>query len=315
MGLCPGCGDDAVGGTPLADAEPPADTGQSGEDDAGAGEDASAPEPCGKASGLAPGDVAMTLTHAGTERRFLVHVPASYKGDVLVPLVLDIHGLGGTAEYQKTTSGWQKKSDELGFLLVHPSGLDSSWHAGALCCGASLTSKVDDEGFLRALVAKVQSEACVDQKRVYATGLSNGGAMSHLLACRASDVFAAVAPISMSNSTMPCAPTRGISVTMFRATADELVAYDSPGSLFLSAEADFTEWKLRNDCKGEAASPNARCKSYTQCKDGSDVTLCTIPTTKEGDAPWGGHLLYTPAEREGVKVPDFVWATFERHHL
>lgn len=309
-----GCGDDSSDGSPQANMEPPADAGESGGEDAGSEEDASAPLTCDKAGSLSPGDVTMTLMHAGVERQFLVHVPASYAGGKRVPLVLDIHGLGGTPEYQKSTSGWLEKSDEQGFLVAYPAGLDNSWNAGARCCGPSLANKVDDEGFLRALVAKVQSEACVNPKRIYATGLSNGGAMSHLLACHASDVFAAVAPVSMSNSATPCEPTRGISVTLFRATADTLVPYNGSATL-LSAEADFTEWKMRNECKGESSSPNALCKTYTQCKDGSDVTLCTIATTEAGDSPWGGHLLYTQAVREGVKVPDFVWATFERHQL
>ena len=307
MGI--GCGDDASG-SPQANVEMPTDGGANEGEDAASDEDASAPLTCDKGDSLAPGDVMMTLTHAGAERRFLVHVPASYKGDTLVPLLLDIHGLGGTPEYQKATSGWLEKADEQGFLVVFPAGLDNSWNGG-LCCGTSLMNKVDDEGFLRAVVAKLKSEACVNPKRVYATGLSNGGAMSHLLACRASEVFAAVAPISMSNSVTPCEPTRGISVTMFRATSDTLVAYD--GGSLLSAEADFTEWKARNECKGEASSPNAQCKTYTQCKGGSDVTLCTITTTPSDVL--GGHLLYTEAVREGVKVPDFVWPIFERHPL
>jgi polyhydroxybutyrate depolymerase len=257
----------------------------------------------------------MTVMHGGVERTFLLHVPASYDGKKLVPLVLDIHGYGGTAEYQKSTSGFREKSDEQGFLLAHPQGLNNSWNGGQLCCGQSLADKVDDEGFLRALVEKVEGAGCVNAKRVYATGLSNGGAMSHLLACHSADMFAAAAPISMSNSFMPCEPSRGISVTMFRATADELVPYDSPSSTFASAESDFTSWKERNACTGEAEMPNALCKSYANCKDGAEVTLCTVPTTSAADAPWGGHLLYAPAQREGVKIADFVWAMFERHSL
>lgn len=305
-----GCGDDAEG-TPKVNEELPGDAGSEGAEDSGPEPDASEPLTCDKAGSLSPGDVMMTLTHAGADRRFLVHVPASYTGDTLVPLVLDIHGLNGTPEYQKSTSGWLEKSDEKGFLVVYPGGLENSWNGG-LCCGPSAMSKVDDEGFLRAVVEKLKSEACVNPKRVYATGLSNGGAMSHLLACRASDVFAAVAPISMSNSATPCEPTRAVSVTMFRATADTLVAYN--GGTYASAEADLDAWKARNECKGEASTPNAQCKSYTQCKGGSDVTLCTIATSLD-DAPWGGHLLYTQAVREGVKVPDFVWPVFERHRL
>jgi hypothetical protein len=118
----------------------------------------------------------------------------------------------------------------------------------------------------------------------------------------------------MSNSTTPCEPARGISVTMFRATADELVFYDSPGSMFLSAPADFDGWKGRNACSGEADTSRDKCKTYSGCKDASEVTLCSVPTTS-ADAPWSGHLLYAPASREGMNIPDFVWPVFERHAL
>jgi polyhydroxybutyrate depolymerase len=51
------------------------------------------------------------------------------------------------------------------------------------------------------VVARLQQDACIDAKRIYATGLSNGGAMAHLLGCRAADLFAATAPVSMGNGT------------------------------------------------------------------------------------------------------------------
>lgn len=294
------------------------DTGAS-EPDAGTPVDAMAGEPeapemlsCSAGTTLTPGDQEMKLTHDGVERSFLLHVPASYAGDQLVPLVLDIHGLGGTAAYQKSTSGWLAKSDEKGFLVVHPQGLTNSWNGGG-CCGDSFAKQVDDEGFLRAIVDKLKQEGCVNPKRVYATGLSNGGAVAHLLACRAADVFAATAPISMSNRTDPCEPGRGISVTMFRATGDELVPYESTAKA-IGALEDFERWKVRNECQGEPETTHGVCKTYKQCKDGAEVTLCTITTTAE-DTPWGGHLLYWQAIRENVPVPDVVWPVFERHKL
>lgn len=306
-----GCGDDA------ADESGDSDAGQS-EQDAGDGEHDAGVMPedltCKSANTLTAGDTTVTLSHAGKDRTFILHVPASYDGKTLVPLVLDIHGYSGSAEWQKTNSGWLAKSDQQGFLLVYPEGLNASWNAGTLCCGQSMADNVDDEGFMLAIVTKIKGDGCVNPKRVYATGLSNGGAMAHLLACRAADVFAAVAPVSMSNGTVPCEPKRGISVTMFRGTADELVPYDSPTSKFPSAEADFSAWKERDACTGSADTSRDKCKTYTGCKDSSEVTLCTIPTSVD-DAPWSGHILYPPAIREGVNIPDLVWSVFERHTL
>jgi polyhydroxybutyrate depolymerase len=312
LSLAMACGDDTP--EPLRDDKPAEDAGA---EDAGSEDAGDAPEllDCDVSNTLAAGDVTMTLSHGGVDRSFVLHVPASYDGKKLVPLVLDIHGLNGSAEYQKLTSGWLEKSDEQGFLVAYPSGLASSWNGGAYCCGQSRTDKVDDEGFMRALVEKLKGETCVNPKRVYATGLSNGGAMAHLLACHAADMFAAVAPISMGSGALPCEPSRGISVTMFRATGDELVPYEtSEKTPIPSAQADLDQWKTTNQCKGSPDTTRSPCQTYSECKDGSDVTLCTITTTA-ADTPWGGHLLYTQAAREGVKVPDFVWPVFERHRL
>src|SRR6185295_18438136 len=164
----------------------------------------------------AVGERSVTLQHGGVARDYIIHVPASYDGETPVPLVIDIHGLTSNASQQEAFSGWKAKSDREGFVVIWPNGLNNSWNGGSLCCGASLMNQVDDVGFLRVVVARTHADGCIDPKRVYATGLSNGGAMSHLLACRAADVFAATAPVSMGNSTIPCTPSRPISVIMFR---------------------------------------------------------------------------------------------------
>jgi polyhydroxybutyrate depolymerase len=130
-----------------------------------------------------------------------------------------------------------KHSGLMILIVVHPNGLNNSWNGGSLCCGQSQSSGVDDEGFMRATIKQLSEQACVDPKRVYATGLSNGGAMSHLLACRAADVFAATAPVSMGNGARPCNPARPISLIMYRETNDSLVPFN--GGTFPGAMADF----------------------------------------------------------------------------
>jgi polyhydroxybutyrate depolymerase len=265
------------------------------------GIDPSAPVDCTGAT-LQAGDHTATLTHAGRERQYLVHVPASYVGATPVPLVLDLHGLTSSARQQASLSGWREKADQVGFIVAHPDGLDGSWNGGDLCCGSSLDAQVDDEGFMRALVQRLSSEACIDPKRVYATGLSNGGAMAHLLACRAADVFAATAPVSMGNGTEPCTPTRPISVIMTRGTQDRLVAYD--GGFFPSAAQDFEAWRDRNACAGAPEPSEPLCETHTRCAGDVEVTSCSL------DA---GHVLY--ANSQNFSVPDVVWAAFARHTL
>jgi polyhydroxybutyrate depolymerase len=253
---------------------------------------------------LVAGDYSKTLDHDGVTREYLVHVPAAYDGSKAVPLVIDIHGLTSNDSQQLALSGWREKSDQVGFIVVHPNGLGASWNGGSLCCGTSQAAGVDDEGFMRAIVAKMEQEACIDPKRVYATGLSNGGAMSFLLACRAADVFAATAPVSMGNGTVPCQPARPISVVMFRGTSDILVAYD--GLIFPSAQADFDQWKTLDRCTGQPTSTHGLCQTHAGCSGGTEVSLCTI------DA---GHVLYADAAAQGAAVPDVAWEAFSRQTL
>jgi polyhydroxybutyrate depolymerase len=260
-------------------------------------------EPPVRCTALGAGDHNLTLDHDGQVRSYVVHVPPLYAG-AQVPLVIDLHGLTSNANQQEGISGWRAKADQQGFLAVYPNGLDASWNGGSLCCGTSRANGVDDEGFIRAIVGRMQEEGCLDPARVYATGLSNGGAMSHLLACRAADVFAATAPVSMGNGTVPCTPSRPISVVMFRGTSDVLVPYD--GGVIPSAQADFDQWSTLDGCSGEPTTIYGACETHASCNAGVEVTLCTL------DA---GHVLYDGAAQQGAAVADVAWEAFARHSL
>jgi len=262
-----------------------------------------APQPACAASRLARGDSEGALEHAGVRRSFLVHVPARYDGKTRVPLVIDMHGWGSDAAQQAAISGFREKADSDGFIVAHPQGIDASWNGGKYCCGTARDTGVDDEGFVRKLVAQLEQDACIDHSRVYATGLSNGGAMSFLLACRAADLFAATAPVVMGNGTVPCEPSRPISVFMFRATRDQVVPYG--GGKYPSAKADLEQWIELDGCSGEPQKSGV-CETYRGCKAGSEVMLCSI------DA---GHVLYAEAAAQGQAIADLAWPALARHHL
>jgi polyhydroxybutyrate depolymerase len=250
------------------------------------------------------GNSSASLTHGGRTRTYEVHVPSSYDGRTPVPLVIDIHGLTSTAGAQASMSGWRAKADREGFIIVHPQGISNSWNGGRLCCGTAQSTGVDDVGFMRAIVDRFKANECVDGKRVYATGLSNGGAMSHRLACEAADVFAATAPVSMGNGTIPCNPSRPISVVMFRGTTDALVSYN--GGIFPSAQADFDQWKNLNGCTGNPETVRGDCRRYSSCRGGVNVQLCTVRA---------GHVLYSSASLQGMSVPDTTWDIFKNQLL
>ncbi|MEX2441235.1 MAG: PHB depolymerase family esterase, partial [Pontimonas sp.] len=132
-------------------------------------------------------------------------MPANYDGSVEVPLLLDFHPLNSGSDYQSNNSGTAEVADREGFLVAYPQGIDGTWNFGP-CCTESRT--VDDVAFARAVVDDIRGEGCVAEKRVYATGYSNGGGMAYKLACDAADQFAAVAPAAFDmTEEMSCEPS------------------------------------------------------------------------------------------------------------
>ena len=181
--------------------------------------------------------------------------------------------------------------------MAFPDGLPgpagTGWNVGP-CCVAG----VDDVAFARALVAQIQTIACIDPARVYAVGVLTGGGMAHYVACHAADVFAAVAPAAfdlLEENVNDCNPPRPITVISFRGTADSRVPYaGGPSSLvpgmpltFLGAQATFEAWARIDRCVGAASPPDADgCSSYAGCQGGVEVILCTKEGGREepGDA-------------------------------
>src|SRR5262249_5723606 len=141
-----------------------------------------------------PGDMMETVMVGGMSRTFIRQIPTGYTGKMPLPLVIDFHPLGGSGQSQKASTQWGSLADQKGFIMVWPDGVGSSWNVGR-CCDPAQSQHVDDVAFTRAIIAQLGKEACIDPKRVYASGCSNGGGMAYKVACDAADVIAAVAPV------------------------------------------------------------------------------------------------------------------------
>ncbi|KQT31302.1 hypothetical protein ASG29_15175 [Sphingomonas sp. Leaf412] len=249
---------------------------------------------------LAPGDYNERLVVGGVERTYAVHVPASYRGGTAVPLLLDLHGYTSDIAQQRFLSGQLRQSDLRGFIVVWPQGLNRSWNAYG-CCGASLAGGVDDVGFLRTLVSTLKRRSNIDDARVYVTGLSNGGSMTHRLACEAADVFRAAAPVSftLNREAAACRPSRPIPVVAFHGTSDVLVQYYG-GLLFQSAPRSRDAWGQVDGCTGTpVVTPlrlGSRSEIFTNCRGGVRTGLVTILG--------GGHILYPNVS---VDIAQYIW--------
>ena len=291
-------------------------------------------EPAAAWADLAPGlYTGLQLQHQGIIRTYDVLVPASYDGSMAVPLVVELHPSYETAAFQRSISGFAAIAETGGFIVAWPQALGStnSWNAGRFCGDPAL----DDVGFIRALVAAIGAENRIDPTRIYVTGLSCGGAMTHRLACEASDLFAAAAPFNSPGPLVACAPSRAIPILMTHSRTDTWVPY-AGGLLggcpqcgaFPGVVSQFEAWRDRNSCTGsspdvtENPGTSSVCELYTNCGDGVQVGLCSVDSTFThptcvGTFPppadylpcslWDHHVSYAPYVLDGFSPQQRVW--------
>jgi polyhydroxybutyrate depolymerase len=180
-------------------------------------------------------------------------------------------------------------------------------------------NNVDDIGFVRDLLATADDRLCVDDARIYSTGMSNGGFLSHRIGCELSDRIAAIAPVAGVNGMTSCAPSRPVPLMHFHGTADPLVPYTGSTSLgFISVPDSFAAWGARDGCTGDPVETfrngDSHCATYQQCGAGADVTPCTVDN---GGHTWPGGL---PVPSLGntttdLNATDAMWTFFEAHPL
>jgi polyhydroxybutyrate depolymerase len=289
---------------------PPSDGGTMDEPDASAAPDVpdvQAPRCAGPGGTLArvgvTGDRELVMTVDGVARRVLVHAPESLGRTTPSMVVLDFHGFSSAEWQESLLTGMSARADERGFLVVYPQGVATSWNAGD-CCGDAWIDAVDDMSFVRALLDRIETEYCVDASRVYATGMSNGGFISHRLACELSDRIAAIAPVAGVLGVAPetCTPARAVPVMQFHGTADPLVPYEGgtpvvhtlgAGIVFRSVAATMEHWRVHNGCADDTHTffehGDVTCVEWTGCD--APTRLCTVDG---GGHTWPGGLPVPP---------------------
>ena len=198
---------------------------------------------------LAPGDnPTFEIVHDGLARKYILYVPSGIDPKKPAPLVVNWHGRQVNASIYQQLSG-NAIAEERNTIVAYPDGIGDSFNAG-VCCDQSDGSPntADDVGFGRAVVAEIATKICIDKRRVFSTGLSNGGFMSEHNACHAADLYAAVAPVSAMGILRPeCPASRPISIVSFNGTEDEAVPY-------AVSQQNVAAWVQRNGCSGEPAS-------------------------------------------------------------
>jgi len=238
------------------------------------------PEPVGPAAmapapsaGCRAGDVAALvgerrqLVIDGDPRTYLIDASAG-PADVPRPLVLAFHGFRHSAAGLRSGIGLAERAAAGEFVAIHPDGREGVSLLNSVGRGwGTAPDETRDLAFIGALLDTIEQERCIDRRRIFATGFSNGGFLANLLGCRLADRLAAVAAVAGARALDSCQPAAPIPILFFHGTADQVV----PWRLTVAARA---WWRRANHC-GDSDEPRDGCQAARDCA--ADVVVCEGP--------------------------------------
>ena len=197
----------------------------------------------------------ITLHTADGDRTATVRRGASAPAGA--PLVVVLHGARGTGADMRANLGWDALADRSGLVIAYPDGLGRTWNAGA-CCGSARDRRVDDVGFLDALVAALRRDDGVGD--VYAVGFSNGAMMSYAWACARPGTLAGIGPVAGA-LTVDCPAPAPLAVVAVHGTRDERVPIDGgrgpSGVVFPSFDASLAPFRHTAACPATGTAIDA----------------------------------------------------------
>lgn len=291
-------------------------------------------QPTSLPAALTSGNHDRSMQHGGRTRTYILHVPTGYDGSRALPIVIMMHGGFGDSKSAARYYQWSEKADAEHFFAVFPNGVNRAWNAG-YCCGQPERTNVDDIGFLAAMVDDIATIVSVDRRRIYATGMSNGGMMAHRLAAARPDLIAAIGPVAASIGgqfgptspvDVPPAPASPVAVMIFHGSEDKHVLYGGgetqagfvKGRIDISAAESTRFWVTANGAAAFGVTETNAVGDVikeTHAAQGNyaDVVLYTI--VGQGHA-WPGVIkprLLADQGSMSINATDTLWEFFKSH--
>lgn len=267
----------------------------------------------------------------GRTRKYVLHLPTGFSpsNGIVRPLVVGLHGGGGSGRQFENSSGYSPKADTENFIVVYPTGVGilGTWNASTACCGSANTDNVDDVRFIKDLVSRLSAQYAIDPAKVFATGHSNGGVMSWRLGCDASDVFSAIAPNAGDSTALhrdgtPCDLNgRKVSVVNLHGDADTSMPYyggagsglepyvrepvEDPDPALYGGQTDIGQWTGLNGCSFTPVSTETTSGYVKKTYCGSGGVRMINYKVLGGDHAW-----YSTSN-SSISSTDITWAFFE----
>ena len=245
-----------------------------------------------------------TLKSGGAERHYYLLRPSNRGGRL--PLVLALHGYTQPPQGLEFETKLDDEAAAAAFVVVYPEGISRSWNSSD-SGGDAQTPNVDDVGFIRQLVDLMVHSGQIDPKRVFATGISSGGEMSHRVACELSDRVAAVASVSGDLGIAACNPALPVSILEIHGTADPFVPMEGDPSQNLAPTMSTMERWVHID--GCASDPTVNANGITKtttwggCRGGTTVVLVAITGA--------GHTFWLAPIPNQPQINQLIWDFFK----
>lgn len=284
-----------------------------------------------------PGLVEHTIEIDNKTRRFLVFTPQNASGPL--PLVLALHGGGGNMWGIANFLGFHTLAASEGFIVAYPEAMSGNWNDGRTVNlqGLEYLKEIDDVKFLTTVIDVIGNSTPVDSKRVFSTGISNGGFMSQYLAIKAADRIAAIAAVTAGigkDAAASFSPSLPLSVMVINGTEDPLVPYvggevklfRKTRGLTIGTDETVAKWVGFDGCHPEPAvasmpdtDPKDGCRAETfTWSGGKSATEVVLVKVVGGGHTWPGGAQYLPRAIIGRVCRDFhatrlIWNFFRSH--
>ena len=294
-----------------------------------------------KKSSVSPGDYLKVMFFGMRLRSYRIHVPPSYDGSNPMPLVVVLHGFPDNA-HDIQSIGMNAEADKEGFIVVYPNGHTYSLRWALMNVRYAGTwgfffncwdfDNVDDVGFIRTVIEKLQTSLIINSSRIYITGLSGGAFMTYRLGAELSNILAAIAPVAgtiggiwmdKNGNELPFyiipEPEHPLPVIIFNGMNDSIVLYNggksSSGDTYLSVNESVAFWVEHNQCDPTpqieiSENGNIIKKTFANGSEGSEVVFYTVVDGVHG---WFGAPDWPYEYPCEISATELIWEFFEAH--